>query len=212
VVIVQGDVSRLERAAPGWRLRLADGRRAEAARVVTAAAVGTAALLRPLGTDLPISAEDRWLFFSEPIRECLLEPLVVASDRSFAAKQLADGRLLASDLSARGEAGASREVWRRRVREVVAELLPLLEFVDLPHLVHGVYDVTPDNQGIVGPVPGEDGLFLAAGFNGHGFMMAPAIGRGAAAMVVAENPGDGFTHLRPGRFEHGTLLTESAVV
>jgi sarcosine oxidase, subunit beta len=212
VIVTHADVSVLEPVGNGWRLSLADGRTAEAGRVVAAGGIDTPALLGPLGTELPIVAEDRWLFFSEPLEERLLEPLVVAPDRRFAAKQLADGRLLASDLAARGQPGPSRELWRRRVREIVVELLPVLEFVDLPHLVHGVYDLTPDSQGIVGPVPGQEGLFVAAGFNGHGFMMAPAIGRGAAAMVVGEDPGEGFAHLRPDRFEQGTLSTESAVV
>jgi sarcosine oxidase subunit beta len=75
-----------------------------------------------------------------------------------------------------------------------------------------VYDVTPDRQAIVGPVPGHEGLYVAAGFSGHGFMMAPEIGRGVAAMVLGEPPGETFAHLRPDRFESGSLAYESAVV
>ena len=41
--------------------------------------------------------------------------------------------------------------------------------------VSGAYDVTPDRQPILGAVPGHERLFLAAGFSGHGFMIAPAI-------------------------------------
>jgi sarcosine oxidase subunit beta len=61
-------------------------------------------------------------------------------------------------------------------------------------------------------VPGHHGLFVAAGFSGHGFMMAPEIGRGLAATVLGEPPGEAFADLRPGRFEHGTLAYESAIV
>jgi sarcosine oxidase subunit beta len=212
VAVARAEVTALEPVRSGWRLTFADGTRAQASRVVVAAAVHTRALLRPLGVDLPIVAEDRWLFFSEPIAERLLDPLVVAPDRRFAAKQLADGRLLASDLGAAGDAGEGRERWRRRVRQTVVDLLPRLELVALPLLVRGVYDLTPDRQAIVGAVPGHDGLFVAAGFSGHGFMMAPEIGRGLAAMVVGEPPGEAFTHLRPDRFEDGALAYESAVV
>ena len=59
-------------------------------------------LVAPLGVDLPIGLEPRHLFLSEPIGERLLEPLVVASERRFAAKQLQSGRVLASDLGATG--------------------------------------------------------------------------------------------------------------
>lgn len=212
VAVVHAEVSGVEPARSGWRLRFADGTRGEASRVVLAASVDTPALLRPIGIDLPIVAENRWLFFSEPIAERLLDPLVIAVDRRFAAKQLADGRVLASDLSATGDAGEASVGWRRRLRQVVVDLLPRLEFVALPLLVHGVYDLTPDRQAIVGAVPGKDGLYVAAGFSGHGFMMAPEIGRGLAAIVLGEPPGDAFAHLRPDRFEKGALAYESAVV
>jgi sarcosine oxidase subunit beta len=212
VAVAHADVRGVEPMRSGWRLRLADGTYGEASRVVVAASVDTPSLLRPIGADLPIVAEDRWLFFSEPIAERLLDPLVIAVDRRFAAKQLADGRVLTSDLSATGDAGDGSELWRRRVKQAAVDLLPRLEFVVFPLLVHGVYDVTPDRQAIVGPVPGHDGLFVAAGFSGHGFMMAPEIGRGLAAMVLGEPSGEAFAHLRPDRFEKGTLAYESAVV
>jgi sarcosine oxidase subunit beta len=210
-VVARGDVRSIESLASGWRLTLADGAQAEADRVVVASSVDTPWLLRPLGADLPIVAENRWLFFSDPIRERLLDPLVVAVDRRFAGKQLADGRMLASDLSAT-DADGDAETMRRQVREAAVELFPRFEYLGLPLLVRGVYDVTPDRQAIVGAAPGHEGLYIAAGFSGHGFMMAPEIGRGVAAMVLGEPPGETFDHLRPDRFEIGNLAYESAVV
>jgi sarcosine oxidase subunit beta len=212
VEVVPADVRDLEPVRSGWRLRFADGTRGEAGRVVVAASVDTPALLRPLGADLPIVAEDRWLFFSEPIAERLLDPLVIAVDRRFAVKQLGDGRVLASDLGATGDAEGKAELWRRRVRQVATDLLPRLELVVFPLLVRGIYDLTPDRQAIVGALAGHDDLYVAAGFSGHGFMMAPEIGRGVAAMVLGEFPGEAFAHLRLDRFEKGSLAYESAVV
>lgn len=52
------------------------------------------------------SWEARRLFYSERVRERLLEPLVVSGERRFAAKQLAEGWLLASDLAAAGDPGS----------------------------------------------------------------------------------------------------------
>jgi sarcosine oxidase, subunit beta len=212
VVVVHQDVAGIEPVGPGWRLRFADGTQAEAACVVVAASVDTPSLLRPLGVDLPIVAESRWLFFSDPISERLLDPLVIALDRRFAAKQLADGRVLASDLGATDPQGTDTDGLRSRVRRTAVELFPRFEYVGLPLLVGGMYDVTPDRQAIVGAVSGHDGLYVAAGFSGHGFMMAPEIGRGVAAMVAGEPPTETFAHLRPDRFEAGDLEYESAVV
>ena len=92
----------LERSGGGWRLALSSGVDVSTDAVVVAAGADSRALLAPLGFDLPIVEEPRTLFLSEPIRERLLEPLVIAVDRGIAAKQLADGRVLASDLRARG--------------------------------------------------------------------------------------------------------------
>jgi sarcosine oxidase subunit beta len=57
-----------------------------------------------------------------------------------------------------------------------------------------------------------DGLLVAAGFSGHGFMMAPEIGRGVAAMLLGDDPGGEIAKLAPDRFERGALLPETQVV
>jgi sarcosine oxidase subunit beta len=178
-------VEAVRRDGGGWRLDLAGGEAVRADAVVVAAGAETAALLRPLGVDLPIEREDRYLFLSRPIRERLLEPLVVSAERRFAAKQLGDGRVLASDLAARGDPEGQRAGWRATIRAGVDELLPALEFVSFPVLVRGEYDVTPDHQPLLGPV--RDGLHVAAGFSGHGFMIAPAVARILGGAVLSED-------------------------
>ena len=212
VVVAHAEVRSIESTDSGWRLRLANGTQPEADRVIVEACVDTPSLLRPLGADVPIVAENRWLFFSDPIPERLLDPLVVAVDRRLAAKQLADGRVLASDLSAVDADDRDAETMRRGVKQKAVELFPRFEYVALPLLVHGVYDNTPDRQAIVGPISGHEGLYVAAGFSGHGFMFAPEIGRGVAAMVMGEPPSEAFVHLHPDRFQAGNLAYESAVV
>ena len=39
------------------------------------------------------------------------------------------------------------------------------------------YEMTPDDHPVVGAVPGVEGLYIAAGFSGHGFMHSPATAR-----------------------------------
>lgn len=197
-------VERIERDGSGWSVGpvVADA-------VVVAAGFESASLLAPLGVELPIVPEDRYLFFSDPVRERLLEPLVVAPERHFAAKQLADGRVLASDLSARGDEEAGRATWRAAVRSASAALLPQLEYVSYALLVRGVYDVTPDHQPVLGPV--DDGVFVAAGFSGHGFMIAPAVARIVADSVLGERD-PVLDVLGPERFAAGRLVPEPQLV
>ena len=84
------------------------------------------ALLAPLEIELPIVAQAKYLFLSEPVTERLLEPLVVLVDRHFAAKHLASGRVLASDLAAAGDPDVDAQAWRSHIRACIDQALPLL--------------------------------------------------------------------------------------
>jgi sarcosine oxidase, subunit beta len=187
-------------------VRLEIGGELQADAVVVATGVDTPRLL----PELPIRREARYLFFSDPIRERLLDPLVVSPERRFAAKQLGDGRVLASDLSAIGDPQADQGAWRANVRSAFEELLPQLVFVALPTLVEGIYDVTPDHQAILGRV--RDRVWVAAGFSGHGFMQAPAVGRIIAESIIDARDDAALNVLDPGRFSEGRLVPEPQIV
>src|SRR5205814_4777028 len=49
----------------------------------------------------------------------------------------------------------------------------------------GIYDVTPDWQPLIGPVPGLAGLYLAVGFSGHGFKLSPMVGEWLADLIAS---------------------------
>jgi sarcosine oxidase, subunit beta len=196
------EVRAIARDGDGWRLELSTGAALTTDAVVVAAAAASRALLAPLGFDLPIVEEPRTLFLSEPIRERLLEPLVIASDRGIAAKQLADGRVLASDLRAVGDPATEQDAWRRRLREELDRLLPHLRYVSLPIVATGTYDMTPDGQPIIDQL--DDGLWVTAGFSGHGFMVAPSTGRVVADGLAGGAPAEWLDALRADRFAHST--------
>jgi sarcosine oxidase subunit beta len=210
--IIIGEVERLDPSDGCWLVKLRDGTSHSARHVVVAAAHDSPSLVVHLGVVLPIQPEARYLFFSDPIAERLLEPLVVAPGRRFAAKQLADGRVLASDLAARGDPTRERTRWRQEVARGIQSLLPILEFVSFPLLVEGIYDTTPDNQPLLGAVPEREGLWLAAGFSGHGFMMAPAVGRRLAAAIAGDPPHSSLAELSLNRFNGAALVPEVQVV
>lgn len=201
------EVVRVTEAAKGWRLDFSDGTALDAEKVVLAVGYDTPSLLEPLGIALPIVREPRYLFLSEPIRERLLEPLVVSGERSFAAKQLADGRVLASYTAASGDPATSAPAWRQAIRDRIEEMLPRLQYVSFPILVDGYYDTTPDHQPVIGEV--LDGLWVAAGFSGHGFMLAPAIGRRLAAAIDQEPIDELLDFFSPVRFESPVTISET---
>lgn len=203
-------VRAIERHGDGWRLELSNGSRLTTDAVVVAAGAPSRALLAQLGFDLPIVEEPRTLFLSEPIRERLLEPLVIAIDRGIAAKQLADGRVLASDLRADGDPATKQDAWRRRLREELDRLLPQLRYVSLPIVATGMYDMTPDGQPIIDRL--DDGLWVAAGFSGHGFMVAPSTGRAVADGLAGGALPEWLDALRADRFGRRPAEHEAQVI
>ncbi len=198
----------VEAFARGLDIRTRDVRsldELDAETVVVAAGADTPSLI----PHLPIAREDRYLFYSEPLRERLLEPLVVSPARQFAAKQLGNGRVLASDLGARGNA-ANAASWRARIRAGIDELLPILTYVSLPLDVHGEYDVTPDHQPILGRV--AERVYVAAGFSGHGFMIAPAVARILADAILDGGEDEALRILDAARFAEGRPVPEPQLV
>jgi sarcosine oxidase, subunit beta len=71
-----------------------------------------------------------------------------------------------------------------------------------------LYAITPDWHPVIDRCPGIDGLYVAAGFSGHGFKMAPVVGSLTAEMVL-----DGQAQtldirpLRFNRFDENDLVT-----
>ena len=55
----------------------------------------------------------------------------------------------------------------------------------------GLCTATPDGDPLVGPVGGSNALFVAAGWQGHGFMRSPALGEHVAEGVLASLDGSG---------------------
>lgn len=71
----------------------------------------------------------------------------------------------------------------------------------------GFFDVMPDWHPILDAVPGIRGLYLAVGFSGHGFKLAPAVGEMMAELVVhGKQPGSDIDAFRFSRFAENKPL------
>lgn len=85
------------------------------------------------------------------------------------------------------------------VSRAVQEMIPSL----IPHPVRAsVYmdAYTSDDHSIVGYVPGIKNTVVMSGFSGHGFKMAPVMGKIAADLMVDGKTDHSIEHLRPDRF------------
>src|SRR5947207_1717795 len=90
--IVREEVRHVARAGTRWRLTTADGE-FDAAQLVLAAGCDSMTLAAQVGVTLPIVPERRRLAYTLPCDQTVLPPLVIAFERSVAAKQLTNGVL-----------------------------------------------------------------------------------------------------------------------
>ncbi len=76
----------------------------------------------------------------------------------------------------------------------------------------GCYDLTPDSNPLVGRIAEPENLVLACGFMGHGFMMAPVMGRLLAEHVITQQTSELFARWSLDRYRTGRLLHESMII
>ena len=62
----------------------------------------------------------------------------------------------------------------------LAKIVPLAP----TRIITGLYDATPDGLPVAGPDPQIKGLYLAAGFNGHGVMHSPSVTQTLAELIT----------------------------
>jgi glycine/D-amino acid oxidase-like deaminating enzyme len=93
-----------------------------------------------------------------------------------------------------------------RIDSLISHRMPDFNRAEFTAGWTGPYDITPDWNPIVGPVQEREGLFVAAGFSGHGFKLAPTVGRSLAQSVLGLEPTLPIDMYDPSRFAQGKAL------
>lgn len=70
----------------------------------------------------------------------------------------------------------------------------------------GYIDYMPDELPVIGEIPGRSGLYVAAGFSGHGFGMGPVVGRMMADLLQGNPVGQDLQPFRPERFSKSSKI------
>lgn len=208
------------------RVRVAGGRAigvvtaagdVDTAVVIDAAGAWAAAVASTAGVDLPIEPVPRNVVTTGPFPGVpQRRTLVIDAESSFYFHREAEGVLMGMGGGPGERSSFSTEVDRRFVEEellpTAVRVFPPLERAGLASMWAGLYEMTPDRHPIVGPTPVE-GLFVAAGFSGHGFQHAPIVGKLVAELVVEGTAHSvGIEDLSLERFAAGTPAAERNVV
>ncbi len=96
------------------------------------------------------------------------------------------------------------------VRERLASRYPPAAGAPVECAWAGLYDMTPDAHPIIGSV-GAD-AYVVAGFSGHGFMQAPAVGRAVAEELLGLQPTFDLAPYRLERFAGNEVFPEELVL
>lgn len=198
VRIVEGvEVTGFERGGGRVQGVQTSGGRIAAPAVVIAAGPWAAKVGRMAGVTLPVTAHPRQVFTLSPpptFKDHL--PFTVDMGSGVYVHQGSDALLLGggdSDVAACEPSDIDPALdWSRFETTVAAALrwLPALTEAEVRSGWRGIREMTPDQRPILGPAPGVEGLWLAVGFSGHGFMHAPAAGRAIADWIVTGEPVD----------------------
>src|SRR5436853_2090482 len=73
--------------------------------------------------------------------------------------------------------GCDLERFHDEFMPALVQRLPEFRDLNLIFVLGGLYEMTPDHNGIVDKIPNLEGLYIAAGFSGHGLMMSAATGK-----------------------------------
>lgn len=182
--------------------------------VVNATGAWSPELSAKLGVSIPNRPYRHEILTTEPLKP-FLTPMVTVLGEGIYFSQSMRGEIVGGmgdpDEPAGDRSGSSLDFVRRFARSATS-LIPALGNVQVVRQWAGLYDVSPDGKPILGEPEAVPNMTLLAGFTGHGFMMAPIIGKLAAERLVRGTRVPYFDAHGPDRFQHGIATNQESMI
>jgi len=182
--------------------------------VVNAAGGWSKPVAGMVGLDIPTYSERHQILVTEPIAP-MQGPMVMSFHHHLYCQQTPHGSFIMGLGDSSEQSGySSRSTWQfvEEMAEKITWLLPPLKGVRIVRQWAGLYNMTPDRTPILGPVPAVPGYFMAVGFSGHGFMLAPMTGVLLAESILGQPATIPIEKMDLGRFARGEFFIEPSVV
>jgi sarcosine oxidase, subunit beta len=183
-------------------------------RVVNATGAWSPKLAAQLGIQIPNRPYRHEILTTEPLK-AFLTPMVTIIGEGIYFSQSMRGEIVGGmgdpDEPSSFNMSSSLEFLRRFAR-TATQLLPQLGNVQVVRQWAGLYDVSPDGKPILGEAQAIKNLTFLAGFTGHGFMMAPIIGKLCAERLVRGDKVPYFDEHGPDRFRAGIAANQETMI
>jgi sarcosine oxidase subunit beta len=184
--ITDVEVTGLEVANGRTRAVMTSSGRIGCEHVINAAGPWAARIGKMAGVDIPITPLRRQMVTTTPLPDLPADfPFVIDFAQSLYFHREGEGILtgMSNPDEAPGFDQSIDEEWELKAMEAAISRLPMLEGAGRLSGWAGLYEVTPDAHPIYGPAPVE-GLWIVAGFSGHGFMHGPISGKLMAEFIL----------------------------
>ena len=183
--------------------------------VICAAGAWSAQVGELAGVDLPVTPVRRQILTTGPVADLAPDiPFTIDFATSFYFH--GEGRGLLLGMSDPDETPGFKlqmsDAWLPRLGEVIERRAPRIAEFGIGSGWAGLYEVTPDHNGLVGEADGVSRFLYATGFSGHGFLMGPAIGEVMRDLYLGREPVIDVTSLDARRFADGDARPELNIV
>jgi len=183
-------------------------------KIVNAAGAWSPELAKMVGVELPNKPHRHEICSTEPLKPWL-KPLVADLTNGLYFSQSTRGEIVGGIGQDRVKHGLNHDssfAFLGLYAKALVATCPGLGEVKVLRQWSGCYDITPDANPIVGGVDEVEHFYQASGFMGHGFMMAPVIGKLMAEHIVQNTQLPMFERWALRRFKEGKLLSEAMII
>ena len=183
--------------------------------VICTAGAWSQDLAAMVGVDLPVVPLRRQILTTEPVPDLDPHtPFTIDFATSFYFH--GEGRGLLLGMSDPHETPGFKleqsDEWLAGLGQAIERRAPSISEVGLAAGWAGLYEMTPDHNGLVGEAEEVSRFLYATGFSGHGFLMGPAIGEVMRDLYLGRTPVVDVSPLSATRFAGADLRPELNIV
>ncbi|WP_338599805.1 FAD-binding oxidoreductase [Sulfolobus tengchongensis] len=196
-------------------VKLSSGKELQGDKIVITAGAWSNEIMSSIGLNVPIFPEKKEIYITEPLRY-FIEPLIINSKLQIYFSQTLKGEII----------GGIEDKREYKFEEFTISINTIIKFLKtIKNLVKGIdgigilrgwsgyYEMTPDSSHVMGYSDDwPEGLFIDAGYSGHGMMFAPYSGKIMADLIADSYKSKFIDIFSPSRFNMNRLINETLVI